>query len=149
MTNARTGPSRGTAGRPGALPWDEDGHILERMQEGAKLRSQGLTSPEIAVQLGISRTQVYEDRNRLLALRKEQAVEAVDEHIENLRQQQREIIKALQGTDRRSLNVGQLRGLLRQIEMDVAKLDGSLVERKETKLDAEGLTFTLNLKPAE
>ena|SRR5215472_4325503 len=145
MANGRTGPARGVSGRPGELPWDQDQVILERMQEGARLRSHGLTPPEIGLKLGISRTQVYEDRNRLLELRKQQALSAVDEHIENLRQQALEIRQALEGTDRRSMNVGQLRGLLRQIEMDIAKLDGSLVDRRETKLDADGVTFTLNL----
>jgi hypothetical protein len=117
------------------------------MQEGAKLRSRGLTGPEVALRQGIDLSVVYDDRNRLVELRGEQATAAVDEHIENLRQQQREIVAALEDTDSRSLNVGQLRGLLRAIEMDIAKLDGSLIERREDKVQLDGTTFTLNLKP--
>ena len=145
MSNGRTGPSRGSSGNPGQLPWQEDPDILARMQEGARLRSHGLTAPEIALKLGIGRTQVFEDRKNLLELRKEEAKDAVQHHIENLQQQAAEIREVLKDTNRQSLNVGQLRGLLRQIEMDIAKLDGSLIERKETKLEADGVTFTLNL----
>jgi len=146
MATERTpDPKKGVHGNPGQLPWQEDPDILARMQEGARLRSHGLTAPEIALKLGIGRTQVFEDRNRLLELRKEEAKDAVQHHIENLQQQAAEIRQALASTDTRSLNVGQLRGLLRQIEMDIAKLDGSLIERKETKLEADGVTFTLNL----
>jgi hypothetical protein len=145
MADGQPNPTKGVQGNPGQLGWQEDPAILARMQEGARLRSHGLTAPEIALKLGIARSMVYEDRNRLLKLRKEEAKDAVQHHIENLQQQAAEIRKALDSTDTRSLNVGQLRGLLRQIEMDCAKLDGSLVERKETKLDADGVTFTLNL----
>lgn len=147
MANHRTGHTRSEHGRQGNLPWQKDQVILDRMQEGAKLRAQGLTGPEIALRQGIDLSVIYDDRKRLLELRKEAAVDAVEEHIENLRQQQREIVQALERLDRRSANVSHLRSLLRQIEMDIAKLDGSLIERKETKVDAEGLTFTLNLKP--
>src|SRR5579859_6922906 len=112
MANRTTGPERGEHGRHGQRPWRETPDILARMQEGARLRSHGLTGPQIALQLGISVPVVYEDRDRLLELRREQASAAVDEHIENLRQQAAEIRRDLEGTDRRSLNVGQLRGLL-------------------------------------
>ena len=138
-------PRKGVSGNPGQLPWQEDPEILARMQEGARLRSHGLTAPEIALKLGIGRSVVYEDRERLLELRREEAKDAVQQHIENLQQQAAEIREVLKDTNRQSLNIGQLRSLLRQIEMDIAKLDGSLVERKETKLEADGLTFTLNL----
>lgn len=147
MASEQKDPKKGTQGNPGQLPWQEDPDILARMQEGARLRSHGLTAPEIALELGIGRTQVYEDRNRLLELRKEQAVAAADEHIENLRQQAVEVRAALADTDTRSLNVGQLRGLLRQIEMDIAKLDGSLVDRKEVKGEIRTIQSLLSEVP--
>lgn len=145
MANRREGPDRGVSGRPGSLPWREDPVILGRMRDGQRWRASGLSAPEIAQKLDVHVSVVYEDRNRLIELVKEEAANAVEQHILNLRQQANEIKDALEGTDRRSLNVGQLRGLLRQIEMDIAKLDGSLIERRETKVDADGLTFTLNL----
>lgn len=131
MANRTTGPERGERGRTGQRPWQEDPAILERMQEGAKLRSQGQTAPEIALLQKVHISVVYEDRKRLLELRTSEAKEALEEHIENLRQQQREVIQTLSKTDRRSVNVAPLHGLLRQIEMDIAKLDGSLVDRRE------------------
>ena len=162
MATERTpDPKKGVQGNPGQVPWQEDPDILARMQEGARLRAQGLTGAEIALRQGIGRTQVYEDRKNLLELRKEQALAASDEHIENLRQRIAELDRIgqqvkqmLDDTDQRSLNRGALAAQLRQIEkdkasieMDIAKLDGSLVEKRETKLEADGVTFTLNLKP--
>jgi hypothetical protein len=144
MPNNRTGHTRSESGRPGNLPWQKDQLILDRMQEGAKLRAQGLTGPEIALRQGIDLSVIYDDRKRLLELRKEAGIDATDEHIENLRQQQREAHGDLERTDFRSVNRASLRSLIRQYEIDIAKLDGSYVERKEVKGEIRTVQSLLN-----
>lgn len=133
------------SGRLSVVPWREDPEILGRLEQVARAMAGGKSMAHAARELGMPYTSLVEDWHRILELQAERAPNALNEHIASLRQQQQDIIAALEGTDKRSLNVGQLRSLLRQIEMDIAKLDGSLVERRESKLEAEGVTFTLNL----
>lgn len=136
------------------LSWRQDQNILGRMRAGWDLMCQGLTRAEIGFRLGISVETVSQDRANMQELFAEErdanadVVRAsVEEHITNLRQLWTKVHEMLTSTDRKSLNRGALVGQLRAIEMDIAKLDGSLVERKEVKGDLEGVTFTLNIKP--
>lgn len=117
------------------------------------MRAKRLTRPEIALIQGVSIETVKEDRARLLELRKSEAVGAVDAHIEQLQALADQIQAKLDGGPVEVVRTGptgkeytvevedraQLLRELRQIEMDIAKLDGSLVERREDKHEISNL----------
>jgi len=84
----------------------------------------------------VSEETVKGDLARLRDLRREEAIEAVEEHVQNLQALKRRAYELLDGTDSRSLNRSAILGVLRQIEMDIARLDGSLLGR--VRDDVEG-----------
>ena len=120
-------------GEVGQRPWREDPDILKRVEQVWDLSAEGNKPPLIATQLGIALSTVYEDLDRYVELYQERAESKVAERVSNLEALKRRILRQLQSTGSQSLNVGQLLNLLRQVEMDIAKLEGSLVERKEVK----------------
>lgn len=148
MANHTTGQRRGQSGRPGSRPWHEDPEILARIERVGRLKAAGHTNPTIAIQTGTSVETVKADWAHLRELRRESAVSALEEHLENLRSIKQMIHGLIEDTDNRSLNIGQLVSQLRQIELDIAKLDGSYVQR--TELSANGpVTFTLKINEPE
>ena len=138
---------KGQRGKPGQVPWREDKAILDRMEEVADLRMGGKSYPAIALALSVSLATAHADWQRWKELYAERVEDRTEEHVANLEALKRKVLALIDDTANNSLNKSALVAQLRAIEMDMAKLDGSLVERKETKLEAEGLTFTLNLKP--
>jgi DNA-binding transcriptional MerR regulator len=136
MANLRTGHTRGYRGQKGGahqIPWREDRDILARIAQVRRLRSHGLTVPEIALRLEVSPDTVKDDFNRDKELAAENATDAREEHIGNLRELWRMTHDLLKDTDAKSLNKSALVGQLRQIEMDIAKLDGSQIDRSEVE----------------
>ncbi len=153
MANPRTGRTKGYAGQRGGahqIPWREDREILARIAQVRRLRAQHLTIPETAQRLGVSTTTVSDDIQRDRELAVEDARDARDLHVANLHEQAKEqrgeierIERLLAETSERSLNVSGLVGQiqaarreLRALEMDAAKLDGSLVERQKVDVEA-------------
>jgi len=132
MSNPRTGSTKGYRGQKGGshqIPWRDDREILARIGQVRRLKSQGLTAPEIALRLNVSRETVFSDLQRDRELAAESATDAREEHLANLRELWRHTYELLAQTGNQSLNKSALVGQLRQIEMDIAKLDGSLVDR--------------------
>jgi hypothetical protein len=155
MANKRTGVSRGTHARHGTLGWRDDPEIMDRIAEVGRLKAKGWYHHEIARKVGISTQTVTTDWQRVLILKREQAIEPLNQHIDNLRELARLIHEKIDGgpvlvtktaPNGKEFTVevedrAQLVAQLRQVEMDLAKLDGSLIERKElqgivTLLDA-------------
>lgn len=147
MANTRTGIARGTRGRRRSLRWDSDPEVLGRMASGERLRAQGLTRAEIAVHLAVSQHTVSKDLARLIDSRRAAGFEAVDDHIASLMALKRRAWEMLESgpvlvpyTDpsgktkyKEVEDRSALLAQLRSIEMDIAKLDGSLVQRTEVK----------------
>ncbi len=132
MANARTGSARGYRGQKGGshtLPWRQDREILARIAQVRRLKSHGLNVPEIALRLEVSTETVYADLVRDRELAAENVTDAREEHLTNLRELWQQTHELLEATGNQSLNKSALVGQLRQIEMDIAKLDGSLVDR--------------------
>lgn len=161
MANARTGRAKGESGRPGQLPWQQDPEILQRIRRVVELRSNGRTLAEVAAELDVSLETAKADWARLKELRKEEAVDALEQHIETLQrlkaQLHAELDRLVVYTDREGdervsdrQERARIYESIRKVEMDIARLDGSLVERKElTGKDGAPLTFTLEIpKPA-
>lgn len=153
MANLRTGHTKGYRGQKGGahqIPWRQDQEILRRIAEASRLRSEQLRTPEIAARLGVSEYTVLADLQHDLELQREGAETARERHIANLEQQSRghheelaRIEALLQETSERSLNVSGLvsariacRREIRQIELDIGKYDGSLVERQRVEVEA-------------
>lgn len=113
------------------LPWREDPEIIARMQEVAELRAAGNSLPMVARKLGLAVSTVYEHWDRWLELVRERAESKAGEHVVQLEALKARIVRELDDAGRQSLNRSALIAQLRQVEMDIAKLDGSLVERKE------------------
>src|SRR5579863_356494 len=136
MANHTTGSARGYRGQKGGahtLPWRENRDILARIATVRRLKSQGLSNPEIALRLNVNAATVWEDTQRDKELAAESVTDAREEHIGNLRELWRMTHDLLKDTDAKSLNKSALVGQLRQIEMDIAKLDGSQVDRSEVE----------------
>jgi hypothetical protein len=139
MANHRTGRARGYSGQKGGshtIAWRQDQVILARIGQVRELRARKLTYLEIAATLEISADTVKEDLSRGIELAKDEAADALQIHLDALNQLAREIRSRLEATGNQSLNVGQLYGQLRQIEMDIAKLDGSLIDRQRLDVEA-------------
>lgn len=125
-------------GRSGAtkqLPWREDASVLDAMDAVVKLHSEGVSMPQVAKRLGIPVSTCYDHWNRGLELRKERVTEAVNDHIAEMYAFLGRLYAELDQAESRSLNKGQILGQIRQTYMDIAKLDGSMIDRKEVKGD--------------
>src|SRR5215472_12327407 len=154
MANRRTGTSRGESGRPGTLPWREDPLILERINLVRTLRAQGFKTAAIVGPVNelmrsrgapeITYDTVRWDNHRIKELLAEERAEAIEveeearqAHIEALEEVKRQAWLAVNSASAASLNRSAYLNTIRATEETIAKLDGSFVERKETKLDAE------------
>ena len=136
MANTTTGRARGYRGQKGGahtLPWRENHEILARIPQVRRLKAKGLTMFEVGQRLGISEETVKLDLGRDKELAAENASDAREEHIGNLRELWRQTHELLEATGNQSLNKSALVGQLRQIETDIAKLDGSFVERSSVE----------------
>lgn len=148
--NRRRGASRGRVGQPGgahAIPWDEDRVILARIGVGmeawlAQRRPQecldqvnAWLAEHLPAEPAVSLTTIYEDRRRALELRRRHGGElgqlAVEQHIAELEEAQREAWARLSRTKDGSQNVTGLVNAIASIVERKAKLDGSLTERRQ------------------
>ena len=151
MTNTRKGASRGTHSglRRGTLGWREDILIMERVNLVRTLRAQGYTAsmmmgpvnelmrrrgaPEITVN-----TVQDHDFARIRELQAEESAASrqdedtkIAERIESLEQIKRSAWQAFHSAGAASLNRGSYLNTIRAAEMDIAKLQRLLVDRKE------------------
>jgi hypothetical protein len=129
--------------------WRRDKAILDRMTKVAEMKLAGLTDAHIALKLDVTTKTVQRDRQRLVELRQDKAIAATDKHIESLETLKAKLMEQLNRTNSSSVNVGALFRELRQIEMEIARLDGSLNQKIE--LSQEGpweFTFDLGRDPA-
>ena len=123
------------------------------MAQVADLRARGLSAPEIALRLAVSTSTVREDARRLLELRAEDARSALERHLENLTELQRRLHRELDALVIEETDEGELRvreqserarlfAEIRQVEMAMARLDGSL---KERIVHSGDVSFTLDI----
>lgn len=125
----------GRTGHTKQLPWREDPEVLDAIDRVVEMHSKGISLPRCSQTLGIPIASTYRYWNCALELRKERVTEAVNDHIAELYALLQIHYNELEAADRRSQNKGVILGAIRQTIMDIAKLDGSLVDRKEVKGD--------------
>ena len=135
-------------GEKGQRPWQKIPEVMQRVVKVHELTMQRLPAFEIASQLDVSERTVEDDRKRYRQYAREHLVADVDNHVERLGHLSRKAWEMLNETDSRSLNKSAILAQLRQIEMDIAKLDGSLKEKLEVDTD-QPITFTLNIQRPE
>ena len=106
MANHTTGRARGYRGQKGGahtLPWRENSDILARIPQVRRLKAKGLTRYQIATAVGIDEATVDLDLKRDRELAVENATDARQDHIENLRELWRETHELLSATGMQSL----------------------------------------------
>lgn len=149
--NRRTGPSKGTHSgrRRGQLAWFKDPLILERVRIVRGLMARGYTIelmlPPVNRYMAehgapeVTSWTVEEDIKRARVQMEAEIHGDSIVHLERLGHIHRRSLQVFETTAANSLNRSAYLNTARGAVMDMAKLDGSLVERKESKMEVANL----------